>query len=239
MLSDLPNQEQEARSEEREARSQESGVRSQKSEAGLTISVQNLGKRFNREWIFQELDFTFEPNNTYAITGPNGSGKSTLLQVLWGQMPPSKGDLQYRKGGVSVPPEEVFQHLSIAAPYMDLVEEFTLSEQLKFHFSLKKGRDDMSIDEMIERMYLTASRNKLISNFSSGMRQRVKLALAFFTQSDSVFLDEPGTNLDVQAFDWYLKQLHALPPQTMVLIASNSPAEYPANAQKIDIMLYK
>jgi ABC-type multidrug transport system ATPase subunit len=239
MSTGLPNQEQGARSEEQEGGSQESEVRVHGSGAGLAISTQKLGKRFNREWIFRELDFTFEPANVYAITGPNGSGKSTLLQVLWGQMPPSKGDLQYRKGDVSVPPEEVFQHLSIAAPYMDLVEEFTLLEQLKFHFSLKKSRENMSIDEMIERMYLTASRNKLISNFSSGMRQRVKLALAFFTQSDTVFLDEPGTNLDIQAFDWYLKQLHALPPQTMVLIASNNPAEYPVNAQKIDIMLYK
>jgi ABC-type multidrug transport system ATPase subunit len=239
MSTGLPNQEQRARSGEQEGGSQESEVRSHGSGAGLAISTQKLGKRFNREWIFRELDFTFEPANVYAITGPNGSGKSTLLQVLWGQMPPSKGDLQYRKGDVSVPPEEVFQHLSIAAPYMDLVEEFTLLEQLKFHFSLKKSRENMSIDEMIERMYLTASRNKLISNFSSGMRQRVKLALAFFTQSDTVFLDEPGTNLDIQAFDWYLKQLHALPPQTMVLIASNNPAEYPVNAQKIDIMLYK
>ena len=253
MSTDLPDKERGASSEEQEAGSQKSEVRSQhpasriqnlessiqNPESSLSLSIQNLGKRFNREWIFRKMNFTFEPGSTYAITGPNGSGKSTLLQVLWGQMPPSAGDLLYSKGSVSIPPEEVFHHLSIAAPYMDLVEEFTLSEQLKFHFSLKKSREGMGVDEMIERMYLTASRNKFISNFSSGMRQRVKLALAFFTQAEIVFLDEPGTNLDVQAFDWYLKQLHALPKETTVLIASNNPAEYPVDAQKIDIMRYK
>jgi ABC-type multidrug transport system ATPase subunit len=205
----------------------------------LSFTTNNLSKRFNREWIFRGLNFTFEPGNTYAITGPNGSGKSTLLQVLWGQMPPSAGDIQYKKGDASIAPEEVFHHLSIATPYMDLVEEFTLTEHLKFHFSLKKSRGGMSIDEMIERMYLTAARNKFIANFSSGMRQRVKLAIAFFTEANTIFLDEPGTNLDVQAFDWYLKQLHALPAEVMVLIASNQPAEYPDKAQKIDIREYK
>lgn len=205
----------------------------------LSIHVENLGKRFNREWIFRGLNYSFHAGNIYAITGANGSGKSTLLQVLWGQMPPSAGDIQYKKGDASIPPEEVFHHLSIAAPYMDLVEEFTLLEQLKFHFSLKKSRGGMSIDEMIERMYLAPARNKFIANFSSGMRQRVKLALAFFTEADTIFLDEPGTNLDAQAFDWYLKQLHALPREVMVLIASNQPAEYPANVRKIDIQDYK
>ncbi len=206
--------------------------------SGISISTSNLAKRFNREWIFRKLDFTFAAGNTYAITGPNGSGKSTLLQVLWGQMPQTSGDLKYAVGTVDIPGEEVFRHCSIATPYMDLIEEFTLSEQLKFHFSLRKSRG-LTVDEMIEKMYLTAARDKAISNFSSGMRQRVKLGLAFYTQADMVFLDEPGTNLDHKAFDWYLENLHALSPETMVLIASNQPSEYPLNAQKIDIMGYK
>jgi ABC-type multidrug transport system ATPase subunit len=90
--------------------------------------------------------------------------------------------------------------------------------------------------EILERMYLTHARHKQLANFSSGMRQRVKLALAFFSKADVIFLDEPGTNLDHEAFDWYTRELQALPPECLVFIASNQPSEYPANAQKIDIM---
>ncbi|HYG18439.1 MAG TPA: ATP-binding cassette domain-containing protein [Ohtaekwangia sp.] len=214
------------------------------SEAGtasshLSIATQNLSKRFNHEWIFRDLTYDFQPANTYVVTGPNGSGKSTLLQVLWGQMPPTDGGLVYQKRRVSVPVEEVYQHIAIATPYMDLIDEFTLSEQVKFHFGLKRSRGNISIDEMIERMYLTGAKNKYLSNFSSGMRQRVKLALAFYTEADVLFLDEPGTNLDSQAMDWYWKELKALPVETCVIIASNQPSEYPADAHKIDITAFK
>jgi len=205
----------------------------------MEITTQNLGKRFNREWIFRKFDYTFKSGETYALTGPNGSGKSTLLQILWGQVPPSAGTLQYQHNSTGIAPEELYSHVSIATPYMDLIEELTLREQLEFHFKLKQSRGNLTIDEMIERMYLGQARDKYIANFSSGMRQRVKLALAFFTQADMVFLDEPGTNLDTTAFDWYLSQLYALPKECMVLIASNQPAEYPASAHKIDMTRYK
>jgi len=135
--------------------------------------------------------------------------------------------------------ENIFQHLAIATPYLDLIEEFTLREQLRFHFKLKPCRQGWSEAEVLERMYLTHARDKYISNFSSGMKQRLKLALAFFSQADIVFLDEPGTNLDQQAFDWYQQQLADLPQHCLVFIASNQPSEYPASAQKIDIMRFK
>lgn len=205
----------------------------------LSIQVQQLGKKFNRDWIFRKIDYTFQSGQTYAITGPNGSGKSTLLQVLWGQVPPSAGTVTYTTGNGTIPAENIFQHLAIATPYLDLIEEFTLREQLRFHFKLKPCRQDWSEAEVMEKMYLTHARDKYISNFSSGMKQRLKLALAFFSQADIVFLDEPGTNLDQQAFDWYLQQLASLPPHCLVFIASNQPSEYPASAQKIDIMRFK
>jgi len=227
-----------------EAGSQEPEARSLKQKAesvkpAVSIGVQGLGKRFNREWIFRNLSFEFSPGNTYAITGPNGSGKSTLLQVLWGQMPQSTGTIDYTDAGKSIPPEEIYSRLSIATPYLDLIEEFTLEEQIRFHFKLKPSRSGISVSEMMERMYLTNASNKFIGNFSSGMRQRVKLALAFFTEADMIFLDEPGTNLDHRAFEWYLTELNALPVTATVFIASNQPSEYPVKAQKIDIINYK
>jgi len=211
-----------------------------RSVSSFHIRVTGLSKRFNREWIFRGFDFSFDAGRIYAITGPNGSGKSTMLQVLWGQVPPTAGKLDYyTDASTRIDPEGLHHHLAIAAPYMDLIDEFTLQEQIQFHFSLRRMRDGLKPEELPERMYLQDARDKFIGNFSSSMRQRLKLALAFYTQADVLFLDEPGTNLDHRAFDWYLEQLHGLPTHMMVLIASNEPAEYPENASKIDILSLK
>ena len=208
-------------------------------QSGITITTHELGKRFNREWIFRNLTFNFTSGNTYAITGANGSGKSTLLHVLWGQVPASTGTVRYTQEDTEISAEQIYQHISIATPYMDLIDEFTLLEQLQFHFKLKKSRGNMNLETMLDRMNLEHAKDKYISNFSSGMRQRLKLALAFYTESNIVFLDEPGTNLDSQAFLWYLKELQALPNSTLVFIASNQPAEYPEHAIVLNISDYK
>jgi ABC-type multidrug transport system ATPase subunit len=205
----------------------------------LDITVKGLGKRFNREWIFRNLDYTFKPSTTYAVTGPNGSGKSTLLQVLWGQMPQSTGDLSYSSAGGSIPVEEIFKHLTIATPYLELIEEFTLSEHIHFHFKLKRSRNEMNEMAILEKLNLTHARDKHIANFSSGMKQRVKLGLAFFTEADLIFLDEPTTNLDREATVWYQQRIKELPSHCTIFIASNQPHEYPADATIINILDYK
>ncbi|NJM25329.1 MAG: ABC transporter ATP-binding protein [Bacteroidia bacterium] len=194
----------------------------------ISIKVSDLGKRFHRDWIFRKLTYTFEPGEIYAITGPNGSGKSTLLQILWGQVPPSAGELHYVIGGSTVAVDTLYRHIAIATPYMDLIDEFTLEEQLRFHFKLKTPRDGMTTDQMVSEMQLEHARSKTIGFFSSGMRQRLKLALAFFTVAPVLFLDEPGTNLDQKAFQWYLDQLQKAARSGVVFIASNQPAEYQA-----------
>lgn len=205
----------------------------------LTITVNNLSKRFNREWIFRALSLEFASGITYAITGPNGSGKSTLLQVVWGQVPQSSGTITYKKGAHDVPIEQAFRYVSIAAPYMDLIDEFTLTEMLNFHFRLKKIRSGFSIGELLQIMYLENAAHKQLVNFSSGMRQRLKLGLALYTEADAYFLDEPGTNLDRRAFGWYTDELSKLSKRSIVFIASNDPEEYPQDAVLLNLTDYK
>ena len=201
----------------------------------LSIIAENLGKRFNRHWIFRNLNHTFESGNIYAITGPNGSGKSTLLQTLWGQLPPSEGTLRYSLNGKPIDPENFFQYIVIATPYMDLIEEFTPLEQLQFHFTLKRPADGLNLKTMLELLRLEDSKDKPIANFSSGMKQRLKLGLAFFSQADAIFLDEPGTNLDAVNFEWYKSMLQLHTAGKLVFIASNQPNEYPANVYNVSI----
>jgi len=204
----------------------------------MKVVAENLGKRFIREWIFRHFSFTLEPQTTYAIIGPNGSGKSTLSQVLWGQVPPTAGTLNYFVDDKPVAAAEVYQYVSIAAPYMDLVEEFSLDEAIAFHFKFKTPANGMAVARMAVEMGLEDARDKKIGAFSSGMKQRLKLALAFYSYTPILFLDEPTTNLDKHAIAWYLDTLARQTGRTVV-IASNQEGEYPPNATKIDLSAYK
>jgi ABC-type multidrug transport system ATPase subunit len=199
----------------------------------MSVIANNLGKRFNREWVFRNFNYEFKLGKAYAITGPNGSGKSTLMQVLWGQMQPTSGSIQYPIQDQS----EIYKSISIAAPYMDLIDEFTLEEMVRFHFQFKKCR--LPIEDILEKIELSSALQKTISSFSSGMRQRLKLALAFYSEADLLFLDEPCTNLDKKSIDWYTQHLYQTTSNAIVFIASNQEHEYPNAAEKIDIMSYK
>jgi len=205
----------------------------------LSINAEKLSKRFNREWIFKDLNYTFQSGKTYAITGANGSGKSTLLQILWGQLPQTSGSVTYSSLNKIIPIEDVFTHVSIAAPYMDLIEEFTLEEQINFHFRMRTMREGYTLETILDKLYLTSAKEKNISNFSSGMKQRLKLGLAFYTQASALFLDEPGTNLDEQALQWYIENLKQRAPNQMVFIATNQSHEYPENAEVMNLMEFK
>ncbi len=205
----------------------------------MTIIAENLCKRFNREWVFRNFSYAFAPGECYAITGPNGSGKSTLMQLLWGQVPPSFGSVSYQVGGEKLPLEEVYKEVSIATPYMELIEEFTLLEMVRFHYRFKKVRDGLRPLELIDQWGLGHAADKMIANFSSGMKQRLKLGLAFYTDTAMLFLDEPTTNLDKKSIDWYQSTLGKSPATRLVLVASNQSHEYPEEAVKLDLMGFK
>lgn len=204
----------------------------------MILTTENLSKRFNREWIFRDFNYTFKPG-TYAITGPNGSGKSTMLQVLWGQIPATSGILRYQDDSTSIPIEDIYRHLSIAAPYVDLIEELTLPEMMQFHFSFKKIRDGKSLSDLMDLFELSHARNKQVGHFSSGMKQRLKLGLALFSEVKLIFMDEPTTNLDKQSVAWYWKNFEQIKAETVVFIGSNHEAEYPEKAIKISLSDYK
>lgn len=205
----------------------------------MNIVAHELSKRFNREWIVHQLSYRFEAGKTYALIGPNGCGKSTLLQILTGMVPPSNGTIAYENNLGKVEASEIYKSIVVAAPYMDLIDEFTLTEMVNFHFRFKRIRDGKTIADVIDRMELAHARHKLVGNFSSGMRQRLKLGLAFFSQSELLFLDEPTANLDQKAIDWYWANLRPLLGNAVVIIASNLEGEYPPTAEKVDILKYK
>jgi ABC-type multidrug transport system ATPase subunit len=205
----------------------------------ITISLQNIGRRFNRDWIFRGIDHTFTDNKTYAILGPNGSGKSTLLQVLNGSLAPSAGQLNYFYNNNEVEIGDVYQHLSLAAPYLELIEEFTLSEVIDFHFKFKPYKAGIDKNEVMGLLAMQSNKNKMIRYFSSGMKQRLKLALAFCSDTPMLMLDEPTSNLDTQGVDWYLSLVQKFAANRLTIICSNQGHEYSFCDERLNISDYK
>lgn len=192
----------------------------------MHLSAIKLGKRYNLEWIFRNLDLTFESGRSYAITGANGSGKSTLLQVLSGFLPASEGTVTYSHEGNEITPDIIYRSIGIAAPYQELIEEFTLREQVGFHLKFKKFKEHLSGDNFIKKLQLERSQDKEIRFFSSGMKQRLKLGLAIFSDTPLLLLDEPTTNLDEQGIDWYHNTISQYKKDRLVIVCSNQRYEY-------------
>lgn len=204
----------------------------------MNISLQNAGRRFNKEWIFRNLSTEFSSGNSYAILGPNGSGKSTLLSVLNGSLSPSEGKITF-SDTAEIPVENIYRYISLAAPYLELVETFTLKEIIDFHFKFKSFADGLDAKKLIGILGLEKAKNKEIKYFSSGMKQRTKLALACCTDTPILFLDEPTSNLDVQGINWYRELIENFGKDRLMIIGSNQIQEYDFCTNQIQISDYK
>lgn len=205
----------------------------------MKISLEKIGRRFNREWIFRNISYEFESGNSYAILGANGAGKSTLLQIISGSLSSSEGSISYHHSGKVIEQENIFSNLSLAAPYLELIEEFTLHELIEFHFRFKNYRAGLDRDGLIELLGFKSSEFKIIKNFSSGMKQRVKLALAFSSDTDIIMLDEPASNLDKQGSEWYLDLVSEFSSDRLLIVCSNQEQEYSFCTSSLNVTDFK
>ena len=206
----------------------------------MQIIVDQIGKKFVREWIIRGATFTLEAGQKYVFVGPNGSGKSTVLQLITGMFPVSEGTIRYVSGaGKEIDPDEWYKHLVIAAPYMELVEEFTLREHIEFHRNFKPFKNNISNADFEAFIQLPNASYKIIRHFSSGMKQRLKLGLAFMSDVPVVFLDEPTSNLDLHGIQWYLDNVTLLAENQLVLLGSNVAQEYEFCENIISVSSFK
>ncbi len=206
----------------------------------MKISLSDAGKRYNRDWVFRHFTYIFEKGNSYAITGPNGSGKSTLLQVLSGSMMPNEGSIHYtHAGNKNIPAEQIFRSVSICAPYLDVIEEMSLREFLSFHQGFKPFLPGIGCNDIIRLLGLEKAADKQIRYYSSGMKQRVKLAQCILSDTPIVLLDEPCTNLDQAGIDLYHQLMAGHTRERLVVVSSNDEVEYRFCGQKIITSDYK
>ena len=201
----------------------------------MQISLAEACKRFNKEWIFKNLNFQFEAGKHYALVGNNGSGKSTLLQIIAGYSSLTKGSIDWSPCDAN----NIYEQISFAAPYLELVEEFTATEQFEFQAQFKSIQKQLSYEKILELIGLKNAANKQIRYYSSGMKQRLKLALAIFSDCPILLLDEPCSNLDKEGYALYDTLIKEYAMHKLIIVGSNDPAEYHFCKAQVNLMDYK
>ena len=205
----------------------------------MKIIATGIEKKFRKEWIFKKFNGTFQAGSAYALLGPNGSGKSTLLKILAQFSLPTNGQVVFQKpDGSAIPSDQAHQYIAFAAPYVELIEEFTLAELLQFLQKLDFISADLTVDSFEQYMDLSPGKSKLIKNYSSGMRQKIKLAIALLSSRPILCLDEPTSNLDDKAKQWFIKKLKENRSK-LILIASNEAIEIALCEHQIAIANFK
>lgn len=206
----------------------------------MEIILHGIAKHYGREVVFQNVDLSLAAGGHTAILGPNGSGKSTLLQLIGGALTPTKGTIEHRHHGHTLAEDAVYPYVVVAAPYLGLYEDLSLKQTLEFHFRIKRLREGLTMADVARIAYLEHAMEKPVLHFSSGMKQRLKLALAILSDTPLLLLDEPTSNLDADAIAWYRELVRKHIAGRTVLIASNAIAvEHDVCTTGIDIMRYK
>lgn len=196
----------------------------------VTIEADGLTKRFGKRGLFKPVSFHAEPGEIIAITGPNGSGKSTLLKILAKVLSPTKGTCVWRSNGSELDIADLRKHTGFVAPYLELYGDLSASEHVKMVAEWKGSdledtevRDLLALTELDKR---AIESNRHLRAFSSGMKQRVRFAMAFAGEPSVLLMDEPTSNLDKQGTALVLNELQLRAQRgATVLIATNEERE--------------
>ena len=207
----------------------------------MNINLENISKRYRHDWIFKSLNYSFKSGQNYGVLGQNGAGKSTLLQLVSGYLSASAGQIHYEYQQKNIAREDIFGYVAAAAPYLSLIEEFNLLETIEFQSQFKTWQNSISTKDILDLIQLPKVANRRpLRQFSSGMRQRVKLALAILSDAPLLLLDEPTITLDTQAIDWFINLLkNHRPAQRCVIIASNVENDFIDCGERLDLRSFK
>jgi heme exporter protein A len=194
--------------------------------------VAGLQKRFGARRVLRDLTFDVAPGEVVAVSGPNGSGKSTLLQILCGLQRPSRGTVAYDLER-PVPPMEARAWLGFASPAVQLYDDLSAVENLAF-FARWRG---VTVDApaLLARVGLDPARKEPLRAYSSGMRQRVKLAWAVMHAPPVLLLDEPGANMDAEGRALVAALVDERRAGGWVILASNDPEELDLASRRISL----
>lgn len=206
----------------------------------MLVELQNIAKRFRKEWVFRELNLQLQAGSHTAVLGNNGSGKSTLLQLISGYASPSGGTITWHKQTQVIPREDVYRYVAICSPAVQVWDDLTLRENIDLFQQFKKLPSCTSADSFAEAIHLERHLHQPLKTFSSGMKQRVKLGLTILSDADLLLLDEPCSHLDATAVQWFQELIERTAKgRTMVIASNRDQRETFSCSREVDIHEFK
>ncbi|MEP7027829.1 MAG: ABC transporter ATP-binding protein [Candidatus Eisenbacteria bacterium] len=192
----------------------------------MLVRAEDLGVRLGGRVVFSGLEFAWEGPGTIAVTGANGSGKTTLLKVLAGLLAAGRGRVTWEDAGRALRPVDARARLGFVSSELGLYEDLSAHENLAF-FAQARGQAWRRADgeAWFERLGLGGRGDERVAGYSSGMKQRVKLAFALMAKPGLVLLDEPGSNLDESGRSLLAGLVAEAGASALVVVATNDPAE--------------
>lgn len=202
----------------------------------VRLAATDVKHRFGPRVAVQAISFELTAPGVVAVTGENGSGKSTLLRILSGLLRPSGGATSFQVAGVEVPGRLRRNHVGLATPELSFYEEFTATENLEFIAETRglQGRSG-AVDEALEAVGLARRAEDRVGAFSSGMKQRLRLAFAILHRPAVLMLDEPGSHLDAAGRAVVERIVLSNAATSLVLIATNDAQEIQLAERRIEL----
>ncbi len=206
---------------------------------GVSVEFREVSKRFGTRSALAVVSGELRQGRVLVVAGPNGAGKSTLLNILAGVLRPSRGEVVYRDGNGSLPRARWFEHLGMASPDMSVYEELSALENLRFFGRLRGLRlSEAAAAALLERLGLAPrEQRRAVGTYSSGMKQRVKLAQAVLHEPPVLLLDEPSSNLDAGGHEVVAALVQRFRDRSAVAVATNDPREMAWADARIELAL--
>ncbi len=199
----------------------------------LAIKVENLGKSFGERRVISSLNLELRQGESVAITGPNGSGKTTLLKLLLALLRPSSGKVTYYDDDRVLSREELRHRISFVSPYLSLYDQLSAEENLQFFTAVRGGNiTGKNIDSLLLRVGLDGRGMDLVSEYSTGMKQRLKYAVALSNKPDFLLIDEPSSGLDDSGKAMMTALIEEQRAGSIIIIATNEKEEYSLASQQ-------
>lgn len=210
--------------------------------SNIEISCQNISKNFSGKTVFKNLNLNITSGSSLIITGGNGSGKSTLIKILSNLMRPSSGEITISEDSSEIPKENWFMKTGLISPYLNLYDELTGFENLDFFFKLKSedlSNIDEKINSLLNEVSLYDKRNEYYKNYSSGMKQRLKIAFSIINNPEILLMDEPRSNLDKAGVEIVKKFALNQKKYGILIIATNDDEDKQLCDESINIEDFK
>ena len=193
----------------------------------LAIKVESLKKNFGERKVITSLNLELRQGESVAITGPNGSGKTTLLKLLLSLLRPSSGKITYYDNDRVLSREELRHRISFVSPYLSLYDQLSAEENLQFFTAVRGGNiTGKEIDSQLLRVGLEGRGMDLVSDYSTGMKQRLKYAVALSNKPDFLLIDEPSSGLDDSGKAMMTGLIEEQRSGSIIIIATNEKEEY-------------